>query len=422
MREEFLHHIWRLKRFDHTDLKGVHGERIQILNYGQLNHNAGPDFLNAKILIDQTCWVGHVEIHIKSSEWYNHNHQNDPNYKNVILHVVHSHNREVINNTGIPLITLELKHRIDTKLLEHYFLLRQNKTFVACQELIHKIDQSRLRIYLERLLTNRLERKSQYIKQLLSSYNNDWEHVCYLLTAKYLGSNINSEAFLEFSQRLPYALINKNYSNLFRLEALTFGQAGLLKITKDDYFKRLNSEYHHLKNKYCLIPMTGLQWNFGRLRPGNFPSIRLAQLAAIYHKSPKLFRMIIDNPQLEVFQSLLNQSASNYWSEHYIPGKKSKFLIKKIGAKTRNQIIINAFIPLIFTYASIHMNNLLIEKCLNMFANLASENNAILSKWKRFGINSKTAGESQALIELKTQFCEQQKCLNCQIGTKLLFE
>jgi hypothetical protein len=422
MKEDLLQTIWKLKRFDLHNLTCTSGEKLQIINFGNHNFNAGPDFLDANVIIGDKQWFGSVEIHIKSSDWNLHNHQLDPAYNNVILHVVYLHNKEIKNQNNQTIPTLELNNRIELDIIENFENLFSNSSLIPCSQSIATVDQSKIKIFLSRLLVERLESKAQKIIELLEASKNDWEHVCYKLILKYMGLKVNAEAFDTLSNYLPYKMISRVSSNLFQTEALILGHAGLLETCYDVYSEKLAKEYNFLKSKFKLNPMTGVQWNFGKLRPSNFPSLRMAQIASIYHHTPKLFRSIISNPDRTHLDQILSHQASSYWDTHFIPGKLSKNRFKNIGHQTRMLLIINAFIPLIFTYAYVTSNELLKEKALDLYFKIPAERNKIISQWKKHGLIYHSASETQALIELKTQYCDNFQCLRCQIGRNILFK
>ncbi len=421
MREELLHHIWKFKRFNHHQLCSTTGEAISIINYGSHNQNAGPDFLDARIYINKTLWVGHVEMHIYSAEWDKHRHQSDLAYNNVILHVVLEDNKKVCNHNGIPLCTLELKNRIDTKVLANYQNLFNPVLSIACQASIKNYPLERLPIYLEQLLIHRLERKSHHLNSLLKRCKNNWELFTLRLLISYIGGKVNKEAFENLASKIPYRHALR-MTSLSQMEALLFGLAGMLENPLDKYSKTLAKEFSFLKKKYTLQTMNPIEWRFSRMRPVNFPSIRIAQLASLIINTSKLFNKIVNSTGVQELFSLLNHQTSAYWDQHYCFGRHSKQKKKTIGKSMKTVITINVFIPVIFTYASVSSDLMLQELCLEMYSNIPPENNKIIRLWKNLGIKCQNAAHSQALIELKTQFCEPIKCLNCQIGTKLLLE
>ena len=422
MKEELLHLVWKLKRFNLSQLKTTQGDDIAIIQSGTHNQDAGPDFLNATIRIANTTWVGHVEMHLSSSDWNKHNHQYDPAYNSVILHVVFEDNAIVKTQSGQILSTLVLKGRIEESLIKDYQHLIVNSEWVPCASQIFKVDTIKLDLFLERLLIERLENKCLIIRQYLEHSKNDWEYVCYKLIMKYFGLKVNNEAFETLGNKLPHSLLIKNSASLFKAESILFGQAGLLQNARDQYTKELKKEYQFIQKKFGLTPMTGVEWRFARMRPFNFPTIRIAQLASIYYNTPKVFSKILDNPTYKDFKKIFHVRLSSYWDKHYIPGKSSKAKEKTIGDQTVQLIVLNAFIPLIFTYGLIKENQYLKDLAVDLYRQLPKEKNVIIENWKKLGVITQSAAETQALIQLKTQYCDHYKCLNCQIGQDILFK
>lgn len=422
MKEELLHMVWKTKRFNLHNLKTTHNEVITILNFGFHNHNAGPDFLNAKIKISDTTWVGHIEMHTSASEWIRHKHHIDPAYNNVILHVVYNNDAIVKTKNHQTLPTLILKGRIENKIIDEYERLLLNSDWIPCAAQFAKINPFKLEVYLESMLVERLEEKCKVISNYLEYSKNDWEHVCFKLIIKYLGLKVNSEAFEMLSGKTPYSLLIKNNQSLAALESLLFGQAGLLLKTPDRYTQNLKKEYLYLQKKYKLSPMTGVEWRFARMRPSNFPSIRIAQLAALYFKTSKIFNSIIRQPSIVTFKKILDITLHQYWDHHFIPGKPSKSRQKNLGQQTIHLIIINAFIPLIFTYAKIKDDASLKEMAIDLYRKLPKEKNVIIENWKKLGVKISSSATSQSLIQLKMQYCNKLKCLNCPIGQDILFK
>lgn len=419
MREELLHILWKTKKLDFSDLLTTQGEKVIIQNFGIHNHDAGPDFLNAKVKIGTNIWNGHIEMHLHASAWNQHKHQNNPAYNNVILHVVYTDDKTIHNENGQTIPTIILKDRIEPKLITNYENLIAGLNWIPCANQIEKVDQSKVPFFLERLVTKRLLRKQAQIKVLLDNSKNDWEEVLYRLLLQYLGLKVNNEAFASLAEIAPYSLLKKQNS-LMQKESLLLGQAGMLR-GKEDYIIGLQKEYKHQKAKFDLKPMSGVEWKFSKLRPANFPSLRLAQLAAIYDKTPKFFSTIISNPQLETLTELLSVSASSYWDTHYLTNKVSPKKKKAIGKTTQHILIINVIVPLIFAYADLIADDVLKEKAIDLLYGLPTEKNKIITQWKKHNIKVASAAQSQALLELKSDYCDKQKCLDCQIGQLILF-
>lgn len=420
MKEDFLHYIWKFKKFDSLNLKTVQGELITILKTGDYLELAGPDFFNAHIEIGSQKWAGNVEIHLKSSDWYLHNHEKDPAYKNVILHVVWENDTAIFreNNTEIPVLVL--KDYVSKEIIENYKSLVSAKTWIFCEKQLKNIDRFVFKNWQERLFFERLERKSKFIAQLLEETNQDWEAVLFCLLAKNFGLNTNGNSFLQISMAIPFSVIRKESFEIENLEALLFGAAGLLEIEKEDvYFKDLKFRYFYLLHKYQIEKTYTEPLQFFKLRPDNFPTIRLSQLAALYHKYQNLFSKIIDLKSVDAVYRLLSVSASSYWQNHYQFDKESPKKSKTLSKSFIDLLIINTIVPLQFTYSNI-MGESISEDLIDFMNEVTSEKNVIMDKFNSFGIKSKTAFESQTLLELKNEYCERKACLKCAIGLELL--
>jgi hypothetical protein len=421
MKENLLHFVWKLKLFSTAQLKSTNGEIIEIISAGTANLNAGPDFLNAKLVINNQLWAGNVEIHLNSSDWYLHNHEIDENYDSVILHVVWEHSVEVFRKTNDPIATLALKNYISKELLDNYQqLFSKNKNWINCEKDIESIDSFILTNWLERLYIERLENKSEQIQNTVNKLNNNWEAALFVLLAKNFGLKINSEAFMNFANSFDFSIVRKVSGNLEQLEALFFGQAGMLSNDyESEYFENLKKEYHFLQMKFQLMPISNGQIHFFRLRPNNFPTIRLSQLAMVYHSHHNLFSKIIETEDIKEFYGLFDLATSNYWETHFTFETASKKSIKKITKPFIDLLLINTIIPLKFLYLkSLGKND--ISSVLTIIANIKPEKNEIISKFSELNIKSKTAFETQALLQLKNEYCNKQLCLSCAVGRELL--
>jgi len=419
--EDFLHYIWNFKLFNTLDLKTSINETIQILKSGQHNTDAGPDFFNAQIKIDNTTWAGNVEIHVKSSDWDKHHHEKDVAYDNVILHVVYVNDKNINNSKGLTIPTLELKSIIDKRLIDNYQKLLANKNWIPCSLQLKQVDSFIVNNWLQRLIVERLERKSIEIKSTLELNRNDWEETFYQQLFKYFGLKVNAEPFLLLAKNTPLKIIEKHHT-LNSIEAVLFGQAGFLnEAIDDDYYKALKKEYQFLKTKFSLIPLENTIWKFLRLRPANFPTIRISQLASLLNNEPRLFARIISLNTIQEFHNLFKVQASDYWSEHYQFCKKAtKITTKKTGAILIDALIINVVVPFLFVYGESVNDENLKAKALTILQELKSESNTIIDNFELEEIVAKNALDSQALIELKTNYCSQKKCLNCSIGNNLI--
>ena len=420
MKEDFLHYLWKFKKFDTLNLKTFNGEEITIINVGQYLELAGPDFFNAQITIGNQKWAGNVEIHLKSSDWYVHHHERDEAYENVILHVVWEHDAEIFrkNNTEIPV--LELRKHVDALTLSNYQSLVSPKSWIFCEKQIQEIDVFVFKNWQERLFFERLERKSKPIFDLLEQTNQDWEAVLFCLLAKNFGLNTNGEIFLKIAQTIPFSIVRKESFEVENLEALIFGTAGLLDSEKEDnYFKDLKFRYFYLLHKYqleksCIEPV-----QFFKHRPDNFPTIRLSQLANLYHTHQNLFSKINTLNSLKSSYDLFQVSTSEYWLIHYQFDKESPKKKKSLSKSFVDLILINTIIPLQFAFAK-SQGKELSEDLIWLLNEVSPEKNAIIDKFHSFGIVSKNAFDSQSLLQLKNEYCNKSKCLECSVGIELL--
>jgi hypothetical protein len=420
MKEDFLHYLWKFKKFDTLNLKTSNKEEITISKVGQYLEQAGPDFFNAQITIGNQKWAGNVEIHLKSSDWYIHHHEKDAGYENVILHVVWDHDSEIYrsNNTEIPV--LELKNYVDGITIANYQKLVSPKSWIFCEKQLKEIPQFTLLNWQERLFFERLERKSKPIFELLEQTNNDWEAVLFCLLAKNFGLNTNGEIFLKIVKSIPFAVIRKECFEGENLEALLFGSAGLLDAEKEDaYFKDLKFRYFYLLHKYQIEKNCSEPVQFFKHRPDNFPTIRLSQLANLYHEHQNLFSKVITLTSVEAIYNLFQVSVSTYWQTHYQFDKVSPKKKKALSKSFVDLIILNTVIPLQFAYAK-SLGKEVSEDLINVLNDIDPEKNSIIEKFSSFGIKSKNAFESQSLLQLKNEYCGKSRCLECAIGMELL--
>ncbi len=420
MTEEFLHYIWKYSLFENNKLVADTGEKIDILHSGYPNINAGPDFINATIIIDGIKWAGNVEIHINSSDWYRHNHTYDKAYDNVILHAVINNDQITKRTNGATIPTIELK--FDKSLYNVYSRLISSEQWIPCQNEISKIDGFTMNYWLNVLLIARLEMKVRSIYNTLKATNNDWEETFYIHLARNFGLNVNSLPFEMLAKSLPFKYLLRHKNSITQIEALLFGQAGFLNnsIPGDNYYMTLKSEYNFLKNKFRLNTMDHHMWRFLRLRPRNFPTVRLAQFAALIYSSDRLFSKVIECESIAQIRKYFNVETSEYWNNHFIFGKESNKEVKTIGENAFNIIVINTVIPFLFAYGKYKGKEELKERTIDFYAEIPPEDNSITRKWGKLGIISKCAFYSQALIQLKNQHCNHKECLYCLIGNKII--
>lgn len=421
MQEDFLHYIWQHKKMSVAHLKTTQHEALEIVSVGQHNTNSGPDFFNAQLKIADQLWAGNVEVHVKSSDWFVHNHETDQAYDNVILHVVWEHDTEIFrkNNSIVP--TLELKEVVDkTVLLNYSKLLSAKDKWINCEADFAEVAPFVLESWLERLYIERLERKSETIEKLLQDSKNNWEAVLFKMLAKNFGLKVNGEAFFSMANAVDFQIIRKLQNNQSTLEALFFGLTGLLdQDIQEPYFLVLQKEYRYLKRKYNLHDTEVVPIQFFRLRPQNFPTIRLSQLATLYHLHSSLFSQIMEISSLKTIYKLFQVSTSVFWETHYSFGKVSKPSNKKITKAFVDLLIINTIIPLKFAYAR-HQGKDVNDFLLELIQQIPSEKNSIVSAFNKIKKVSHTAMQSQALIQLKTTYCDKNQCLKCAVGNALI--
>lgn len=420
MKEDFLHYLWKFKKFETLNLKTTQNEPVTIIKTGDYLESAGPDFFNAQIIIGNQKWAGNVEIHLKSSDWYIHGHERDIAYENVILHVVWEHDTEIFreNNTEIPVLIL--KDYVSSGIINNYNLLIMPKSWISCEKQIAQINEFVFRNWQERLFFERLERKSKFIFNLLEETNQDWEAVLFCLLAKNFGLNTNGNTFLQIARSIPFSIVRKESFEKENLEALFFGSSGLLDAEKEDvYFMDLKIRYFYLSNKYQLAKTYTDPLQFFKLRPDNFPTIRLSQLAGLYHTHQNLFSKIIELKSIAKVSALFSVSAGVYWHNHYQFDKESPKKPKALSKAFIDLIILNTVIPLQFAYAE-KRGELIFEDLIDFMKEVAPEKNAIIDKFESFGLISKSAFDTQVLLQLKNEYCNQKACLKCAIGMELL--
>lgn len=421
MTEEFLQYIWKHALFGRSILETTDGKPVEIIRSGLHNSDAGPDFFNAQIRIDNTLWAGNVEVHINSSDWFKHKHQNDGAYKNVILHVVWENDKEIELPGGFTIPALQLKDFVTPDIYKKYEELKTSSKSIPCEKEIQKVNQLTLTSWIDRLVAERLERKTNLINNNLEKSINDWEETFYRLILRTLGNPINSEPFERLATVLPFKIIHKHRANILQVEALLLGQAGFLEGNfKDEYAIQLQKEYQYLKNKLNLTPMSKSEWKFMRIRPPQFPTIRLAQLAAVIHNEEHLFREAMEADTEYDIIKLFSVKPSEYWQNHFQPDKLSTRKAGPIGKSTIEILIINAVIPTMFIYGRNTGKDEISEKSFDILHTIKAESNNIIKKWESLGIHAEDAYESQALIQLRKEYCDLRRCVNCAIGHQLM--
>jgi len=420
MNEEFLQFIWEHGLFNRNNLLTIDGKPAEVIHVGQPNTDSGPDFFNARIRIGETTWAGNVEIHQKSSHWYRHHHNVDAAYDNVILHVVETFDLPVkVKNHELPTLVISYP----SELLKNYEQLLKSERWIACEDKLSEVDPFILRFWFSSLMIERLQSKTGDILVLLEQNKNNWNDTFYQLLARNFGMKTNALPFELLARSLPLQILSKHKNDLFQTEALLFGQSGLLNesLLGDDYFLSLRKEYSFLYKKYGLSGIESHLWKFMRLRPINFPTIRIAQLAALINHSSALFSRVLETENLGELRKLFDVSASEYWDTHYNFNKISKDNHRKtLGESAFNNLVINTVVPILFVYGDQHMDQAMKDRALALLENLAPESNQIIRKWNSLGIECRSAFETQALLQLKNSYCTDKKCLNCQLGAKII--
>lgn len=421
MTEDFLHHIWQFKLFEQRNIKTENGEPLEILKSGDHNTDAGPDFFNAKLKIGATEWAGNVEIHLLSSDWKKHHHQQDKAYSNIILHVVFENDEPVYRAADNPIPTLVLKNLIDPTLLSKYEAFKQSSDWIPCASSIQRVPEFLISSWLERVLVERIESKSSLILANLKLNKNNWEETFYQHLASNFGFKTNAVPFELLAKSISNSLLSKHKNSLLQIEALLFGNSGLLEQQYlDTYLHRLQNEYYFLKNKYGLKPLEAHLWKFLRLRPGNFPTVRIAQFAMLIHQSEHLFSKILEVESLKELRELLAVSASSYWDTHYIMDKASISRKKYLGPSAIDILLINTILPFVFIYGKQKQEEHYMQRALALMEKIKAEKNSIIEKFEELGLKPNNAHRTQALLQLKKQYCNSKRCLQCAIGNNLL--
>jgi hypothetical protein len=429
MNEFFLHYIWKYQLYNITDLRTTSGDTLRILKPGEHNSNAGPDFFNGRIQCNGVVIAGNIEVHFSSSDWKKHDHQKDKSYQNVILHVVYNDDAPVISASRERILTLELRHRIPKVMTERYEDLQQLQPFIPCQQHFASIDKFTRETWLQRLLIERLEEKCLVLQQLLDETYGNWEHAFYIALAKNFGFKINAVPFELTARSIPYHVISKSRNSLPRMEALLFGAAGYLQDNRirHKYYKSLRDEFKFLQEKHGLQIIDVSLWKLLRLRPANFPQLRLAQFAALLYRNKNLLGDILEKKDAAGIKKIIRDAeASEFWHSHYTLQKNTSSLLRKVpsspGEESVDNILINTLAPFIFLYGRNRMRHDLQDLAVELLEKLNPEQNQIIRKFEALGSGAKSSGESQALLQLKKHYCDLRRCLECGIGLKILKE
>lgn len=421
MQEDYLHYLWEFQKWKDLKLITSEGLPVSILSPGRHNLLSGPDFFNSRVVIENQEWAGNVEIHINSSDWFRHGHHTDPAYDNVILHVVWNHDTEVLrrDNSAIPVV--ELKNVVSENAVRNYrYLLAKDEKWINCEHEFPAFDDFEIDNWLERLYIERLEERSTFVYELLDRSSGDWEEVLFKMLAKNFGLNINGDAFLSIADSIPFSVVRKCSGDLKTFEALLFGQACLLEQELEGpYFRKMKLDFEFLRNKFRLKKaMTAVK--YFRLRPDNFPEIRLSQFAAVYHKQPSLFAEVMKARDIESIRMLFSGGTSDFWKTHYTFKKDHSERNKTVSTAFINLLIINTVVPLKFCYLR-EQGRDGDEVLFEMMKLLPEESNHVIKKFNHLRSGTSTnAFQSQALLQLKKDYCDKNKCLHCSLGLKIL--
>ena len=414
MKEEFIYYLWE-NRLLSKDLMTIDGEDVYVISVGNRNYDSGPDFLDARVKIGNTLWVGHVEIHVNASDWFRHGHQDDDAYKNVILHVVYSNDTERLN---IP--TVEIKGKFDESIYARYNGFIRSRRWIPCEKIIAGIQQFTWLSWLERIVVERLESEVKDVFSVFAMNKSDWEETLYQRIMRYCGLKVNNDAFERLAQLLPLRILRKHIDNPIQIEAMFFGCAGFLEQEfTEAHPVLLQREYKILKSKFNLTTMPKSYWKFLRLRPPNFPTIRLAQMASMVCSCGNLFSKLLTINDLDSVQNLFDVEVNEYWNTHFQFEKPSTARKKSLGSTAVDILIINAVIPVLFSYGIYHDNQDLKNKSLGFLNMMEPEDNLVIRKFEKLGVGVENAQQTQALLQLYNCYCRRRKCLNCRVFSAL---
>ena len=427
--EQLLHYVWKHKLYPLKELTTSDGKTVEVIDAGLHNKNAGPDFFNAKIRIGSTMWVGNVEIHDKSSDWYQHGHDKDSRYDNVILHVAGVLDTEVMKSNGQYVQQMQLD--VPEYVIAHYDELQRTDEYPPCYKVIPELSSLMVHSWMAALQTERLEQKTEAICKRVELCNGSWEDAYFVTLARNYGFGVNGDVFEQWAHNVPLSAVGHHRDDLFQIEAIFMGQAGLLELDAvptyyqqdaldEGYFAKLRNEYQYLAHKFSMKPIDFKLWRFLRLRPQNFPHIRISQLANLYYEQKAGLSALVECETIDQLKTVLSSHVTPYWETHYTFGSTSSKNEKHLTYGSLNLLIINTAIPMLFAYGRHRSKEVLCDRAFDFLEQIKAENNHIIRMWQQVGLPVKTAGDSQALIQLKKEYCDKKDCLRCRFGYEYL--
>ena len=423
--EKLLHYIWKHRILPLSELRTTDGRSVEVIDPGLQNMHAGPDFFNAKVRIDGVMWVGNVEIHERSADWFLHGHDTDAAYNNVVLHVAAVVDADVVTERGDHLPQVQLA--VPQQVLSNYRRLLAFDRYPPCREAVLPLDTIKKRSWLSALVAERLNEKTEAIRRRVALFEGSWEAAFFATMARSFGFGVNSEAFEQWAERLPLMQIAHHRDDPFQVEAMFMGMAGLLDEAQmtpatreaalaDPYFLSLKREFGYLSRKFRLEPMARQAWRFLRLRPQNFPYIRMSQLAQLYCSRRAGLAEITACESVKQLHTVLQTSVSDYWRTHYTFGKESSLNEKRLSTASLNLLAINAAVPMLHAWGCYRDDERLVQRALDWLEQLPAEDNTYIRLWKECGVEARNAADTQALIQLQHRYCERKDCLRCRFG------